>query len=334
MIIQHQIGGDFIGEGSYGCVFDKTLQCNNIKKNEKKILISKIFDKESTMIDEYKTMLRIKKIDPKYSFTVKMYNNCSISRKQLIEYDKNKDCKYSQKKNKQEIYYQITYDYGGIDLEHLNIENINFIDFFFACKNIFRGLQKLDTNNMLHLDIAKRNILYNKSTKKMKLIDFGFMTYQNRLLPKNDVLFDHPGDSYPPEFKLHHGFKIFGLEYNKYFYFINLQNNYDLHRIKKLLNVDVLPESSKLYDIYYEIFKKEGLDGITELIKKTTNKIDIYSFGCVLLKIIKKYNNLDKVENINFRIINLVYKMINFNPFYRITANDAYKEYKKIIKVL
>jgi serine/threonine protein kinase len=334
-------GGSFIGEGSYGCVFKPLIKCQNLNfkelkeiKKEKGQVIGKILETKNLMVIEYNSMMKIRQLDPKYNFTVKMFNTCFVLKKDLLKGDIHKYCKYSQNKKMQNIYYQIIYKYGGEDLTNFNVNEIKFGDFFISCKNILKGLITLEKNDIIHLDIAPRNLLYDKSTKKMKLIDFGLAKNTVELLFEDDCLFDFKTDYYPPEFKLYQGFKNFGTQFSEEIYLITLIKNYNLDIFEDILNIDIIQESKEIYKIYYNILKKEGMNGVSEFFSTTFNKIDIYSFGYVLLKLIKEYNISNKINDINFKIIKLISKMVNFNPLKRIDSNTAYNEYKKLILLI
>ena len=66
--------------------------------------------------------------------------------------------------------HEIIYDYGGIQLDNIEINDYDFIKaLIIMCKS----LQTLHQLGFVHRDIKPQNILYNNDNYKLSLIDFG-----------------------------------------------------------------------------------------------------------------------------------------------------------------
>ena len=74
--------------------------------------------------------------------------------------------------------HEIIYDYGGIELGDIEINDYDFIKaLIIMCKS----LQTLHQLGFVHRDIKPGNILYNNDNNKLSLIDFGVC------IPYNEV---------------------------------------------------------------------------------------------------------------------------------------------------
>lgn len=333
-----QNGGKFVGQGSYACVFYPLIKCNNADYDKTKYpkTVGKVFkeNKLSHVEDEYHIVKKIKKIDPKNEFSVEFFGKCEVSTLNFKKSDEKDKCNDLYLNN----YQQLIYAYKGVDLTRLP-KNIKIENIFIALKKIMYAINVLNyKNSIIHVDIKPLNMLYNKEDNKIYLIDFGMSIEKKKFMKKYEsFLLDHAYPYYPPEFQLYHGFSTYGSQLTYKFFidiyerkidFIELENTFTKYGFINYNNY-CLSNLKKIYNIYKKTYKKYKHEGIKKLFYKTLNKVDIYSLGISMLELIDKYPNMDEDKKKN--IVIFVSKITNFNPFDRLSGQEALNEYNKII---
>ena len=183
-----------VGEGTYGCVYNPSLQCNSeLKKYNYKNRVSKVMTKRDALneMKEYKNINKIKDLD-KYAITTPIH--CIPKYDEILQ----KSLKQCNNDKIKKIYdYDIFYNIKKPSISLLLLENggINLYDymkkifhnqkpdeqkiFLTSLIDLFNGLNFFKKNNIIHRDIKLLNIVYNVNTGKSKYIDFGLMV--NRL---------------------------------------------------------------------------------------------------------------------------------------------------------
>jgi len=256
----------YIGKGTYGCIINPSIKCDGIFGNTDEI--SKFFYFEKDYLIEKDLQDIIEKIDINNNYTIKRIDNCKIKltndiKKNIYNFNK---CNIITNN-----IYQITYEYGGIDLYKIftnNLDEMLRIDLNFFLKkflNIFEGICNLDSNNYVHFDLRLDNILFNFKKNKFVIIDFGLMKEKNKLYDYKFIksFTNNPYPFYPNEIN------ILNLILNGYF--------------KNPINDKIL--NSKLYSSYIEA-------KIIYLLKKYSKK-NIY-----FKKYIKKFQDIyDYINN-------------------------------------
>lgn len=345
---------NYIGKGSYGCVIKPNINCNGTfgKNNQ----ITKFFFFKKDYLIEIKNQKKVESFDKKGYFIIKKINNCKIFLTPEIIKKINNINLCELKLNE---VYQITYEYGGIDLYNLFkkefdfLLKINLFNFLQKFSNIFDGLSKLNKNNLFHNDIKIDNILYNKKNNKFKIIDFGFMNISYLNIIK--MLKYNPHGSYPNELN------ILGVISDEYFFKdlkkYNLNSNELIKYLEKyiLLLNELYKDNTDPYfqkililinDIYnyfkIDIFKNIDLTffekkNLSKNYKEFRNKLDVYMLGLTLNELlIKIFLNVQKnptIKIIPFELFSLIKKMVIFNPYERLTIQQATIEFKSIMKI-
>lgn len=172
----------FLGRGTYGCVIRPGIKSNN-QVDENAETITKIFYNKNAYkkeLDEYSV---IKIFDPDNKFTVKLLANSEMDNEMpIINIGILREQCEELFNYKQQSIYQIEYEYGGIDLKvlfrikHKNIlRNLNLHHFFKEFANIFYGVNEMNKSGYTHFDIKHDNIVFNPTTYKFSLIDFGLL---------------------------------------------------------------------------------------------------------------------------------------------------------------
>jgi serine/threonine protein kinase len=188
-----------VGEGSYGCVHEPSLECDkpdiNYKNKVSKLLLDKF---AHTELDEY---LGIQRADPENQFFLGVPFHCKP--KQTIQnYVSAKKCKIG-KDCTNTVTVKIRPDYdllimenGGMNLHDFaknmsekpaTPENRKIMEnFWIECHRLFLGLSVFLKENIMHHDLKAQNIVYNPMTNRVAFIDFGLMrpldAEKNRIL--------------------------------------------------------------------------------------------------------------------------------------------------------
>ena len=317
-----------IGDGSYGCVIEPPIM-KNIKKtyikytdkNEKDIgKIFKInyksyneFDKElKIFVKRYKTI----KLFDKLSIKLKGANSISTINKHDELYEcliENK--RYDSSLNKNDIVYQLIYEYAGTNLHDLKCKIINFNKFANMLYNFFLAFKEYQLAGFCHSDINYGNILI--SNEKLSLIDFGLEKSLNKIYNKNNFgMLHHKYIFYPPEFKLY----ILYIQNKKYannkLLYYSTKNIINIFDKDNYGNFDLYTKN-EIYKDILQLWKKFDLN------KLDPKKIDIYSLGInfyIFRKCIK-FNNKDELKKYN----NLLKNMINMDVTKRFDVDQILK---------
>lgn len=178
-------GGEFLGEGSFGCVFDTMNDCvdkdeqrniNKVKdiKHIRKTVVKRFSDIED-FEEEVSSAQFINKIDQNNLFTVPFIGVCkSKDTSEHIDIDAH----YCDK-NGELISQQMVYGYGGVDVDSRNKyaepfnEDKQVVHLSQGLIGLLKGLKVLNDNKICHNDIHEGNLLYDKSIQKFTIIDFG-----------------------------------------------------------------------------------------------------------------------------------------------------------------
>lgn len=201
----------FIGKGSYGCVFEDSFDCKNQSCNKKGVnndndIVSKIFKQNKDAVDELEKYNFIKAINVKNKFTPKLIKHCYVndtfndSHKIICGFDINKH-----------NYKQIVYNNGGVDLYHLLFSNValdhhvHLLTLLKNTHNLFYGINKISAQKLIHDDIRLENVLFNVRTNKIYLIDWGFLTNADNIFSTKNLhllLNTYKYYYFPPEMKI------------------------------------------------------------------------------------------------------------------------------------
>lgn len=327
-----QIGGAFVGEGGFGCVFRPPLGGD---KKEDKDKIGKVFDNKNFFDKENEIDNVVKKIDPESKFTVKQHSAAKV-RKELIKADDGIRSCTTLVKAPSISYYQIVYDYGGVDLQEKSLYEKDFKTHAMVYKmmsNVFKGVKVIKDKGYVHNDIKPENMLYDKKSKRINIIDFGLVTKKEKLFTQeqmNRARFSYI--YYPPEYKLYYIMNTPPLNREKlpmnelYLrlyreYLENIGQSTEA-KLQLLLNINVFNEIKKFVTENHAKITGSRPDQLYSLFR---DKADVYSLGMTLLSI---YLKLSKTNTIAGRsdlmeVLGLIRGMIHPNPLERYTIEEA-----------
>ena len=188
-------GGEPIGSGGYGCVFQPALKCKNSQKTYTRKMVSKLMTTEhvqSEYLDIQKFSKYLKKI-PNYKdyFLIWDVSACQpskLSDKDLVDYEDTcsnlvEEGFSSDVVNNPQILNElkiINMPYGGLDLKnYLRKINMNYQKTNVVVKSLLklltRGILPMNNVGVYHCDIKDSNMLVDTSTSKIhtRLIDWG-----------------------------------------------------------------------------------------------------------------------------------------------------------------
>lgn len=248
-----------------------------------------------------------------------------------------------------------------------NYGNINMVyKLVISYKNIIDGLKVLNKAKYSHFDIKLENIVYDINKDVMKLIDFGVSLSYNYKIKKDDInnafnIFE----DYEPFFLSYYEvypFELILCDYNNFNFTLSYYNRPDkiMNKLRKSIRDYDEEEQEFNYMIHNKSILKYYIKLLTKLLKRYKNnklayiaylrlvfdKVDLFSCGIVLSKIIEKYYSLFKRVNESTDLITSnqytefksIYKMVNkwvdnvTNPILtkRLTVKKAVDEYSKI----
>ena len=171
-------GGALIGQGTYGCIFDPPLQCENDKKYQhKRGEIGKVTEALDASV-EIKMATFLSKIpnSSKYFIIPNLESVCT-PKPLKSQHDKNglAECK-AIKQYDLETMYHFTMPYGGLSVYKLiDIKSKSFNPFKILniVKHLLEATTLLTLNGAVHFDLHPGNVLLNSKGEAPRIIDFG-----------------------------------------------------------------------------------------------------------------------------------------------------------------
>jgi len=353
-----------IGEGSYGCVHKPSLECkyppSNINYKNK---ISKILMKDDAMkeMDEYDT---ISKYDKTQKYFLGKPNNCDVKTttqniKAIQECKDGKD--FIENIDDTQL---LIMNYGGENLEAIarefnkmkkTEENVDFAKKFLKeATHIFSAIEFLYKHKIVHHDLKPQNMVYNKKTNKIKLIDFGFTTYKHEIIHLSKISDNRLSKchwSYPLEINFYNQdkYKTFSKysQQEKDEYFKNIVNNLNIkehHKCSTAFNIlfyyiidkkSSENEKNKIINMYFNDYKKM-LNSIVngnykEFLEKSIETLDLYGGAITFFLLLHNMKHLLEKKLVN-DLNDLFYHMITPDLFKRYTIKTAMSKYNEILE--
>jgi serine/threonine protein kinase len=351
---------DVIGEGTYGCIHKPSLKCKNknLKYNKKisKILLKKNAKKE---MDEYDIL---SKIDKKHNYYLgnpvlcepaeNEYNLESIKKCETFKDDDNQNI------NDNDL---IIMNDGGINLEVFadkmhertnSSETTKIMELFWIeFHRVLMGIQLFLKNGIIHFDMKPQNIVYNETTNRINIIDFGLMRKMDEVINKamnSDNFLGVYHWSYPFECNFHNK-KEFD-EFAKLS--IDSKKNYHMKIIDKLnkksksvssfrnffsfvINqYDSSEMQSKMIHQYMDGFLNFMTTQLPEykaFLQTSLETLDLYGVGIAIAYV----NNMTRHlvdENFSKDLHDLAFQMTNSNMSNRYTTEQSIHRFEEILK--
>lgn len=309
----NHLGGAYVDEGSFGCVYRPALRCEG-SKTRKKNKVSKLLSKKDAMY-EYKTSRLIDKIDPSFIYHLKPPTMCKPATPDTKNDNQLSECFIAalygapHDKHWKERMRLLQYPDGGISLDGLvdklydkKIEPLKMIS---EMKNLFYGLADMYKKRFIHGDIKFNNIVVNPKTYRYNFIDFGTSYLlddfdkeeDNKYVPSFDyevypldIIFTYPNTIH--ELYLEDDIKRLNIKYPKDKTLLSLLKERKYEEIKTIFKYIILTSRKHHYNYeYIERARKQDPE-----VGYKTGSPDMYLDGLNLKTYAKLYDKLGKRE--------------------------------------
>ena len=361
-----KLGGDLLGQGTFGCVFKPAVLCPKDPSSGKDTTrftpeylengatptandharlrsgVSKLVFDDTEYMDERKSAALMRTIDPKAEFTNPLLGSCPMRMSRVRDLQGMDRCNPAMKTRTQKAY-NLVFEHHGTDLFRYglgteeNLSKLNFASKSLHTKilGVCRGIKKMLEHDFVHMDIKPPNMLNVGS--KILLIDFGLSSELKDVLSpgfKGIVTHDYP--YYPPELKLY--WKKLTRE--------NWMENYTEVLSLFLKHLEVRPValrnsvSSLIRTTTSQIERRVAKEGgtpeqhrlaiFTEFIKK----LDLFSLGVSLLEIFATGDSSKMTPEQLRNFKRILRGMTSMNPFDRYDIDQLINDYTGFIGTL
>jgi len=211
------LGGNVIGQGTYGCAVVPPLLCKGrvredmkeVKKASKKKTVGKVtlsIDAETEL--HISRILRKEKLWKNY-FVLPEIESCQpVSTTRAENWD---SCGITSQYDNNQLR-QLVSEYGGKSFSTLSSMNLRpgVFDFFYFMRHTLEACAVLTLHNVVHYDLHRSNILVD-SVGVPRLLDFGMAfdakELDNKILNDRWKIYDPKFDSEPPEVSVITGYR-------------------------------------------------------------------------------------------------------------------------------
>jgi serine/threonine protein kinase len=337
----------FVASGAFGCVFKPHLKCKKTSNKPAKKYpkaIGKVFENDEDFETEHAITSMMQRLDKENKFTLPLLDTCDTNSR-VRKSDDVEQCMLIDMNIRNE-YKQIIMRYGGKSIDNFMFNKTltynRFINLLKLLEPILEGLVLLDKHGIVHQDIKPENIMYIHN--RLYLIDFGLLTNYPSLFSKENRIIHADYIYFPPEFK------IYGKKYANAKEFISFVSD-SLNMSPRVAgrSINFITEAYQVIDMDIE----EELETFYKQYNKSKSKakdllsfcrrIDIYQIGIVVfLAFLATKDNLalfeakrsSKKTLVKQEVVTFIKSIMCPNPYKRPTAQEALKEYKKMIALL
>jgi serine/threonine protein kinase len=341
-------GGQYIGEGTYGCVFDPALKCKR-DKTRRKDTISKLMNVNIAK-DEYKQKQLLESVNSKQRYFIYPTTLCR-PKIPFSKYNHVEQCtlnKLGMPNHKLADQTRgirlLQIPLGGRDLTKVELTPTNIYPIFKSFINLFDGLMTLHAAGIVHVDVKSDNIV----TKNIghehwhsRFIDFGL----------SFKIADYDSIHYQGIFQQNFLFRSPDVRFIDINHIIHPKIDVDdwlfeIQRLKILTDDFIYTVVDGVYEpiINVEYYKRlrNKLRVLSEHRRHTFLLInnDIYAFGMTLMDfyIYNVCSSLRAISPILFdnfvrvvepTFLKFISKLVTFDPFQRISLKEARHIYIK-----
>lgn len=346
-------GGNYLGKGTYGCVYSPPIRCNDkmtYVENVGKIF----FHKEDALEEMHVSEKILNRIDPNGLFTNKLIDTCKISKQDYNRIVSNKYPENASTCNVGEDTLQLMYEHKGKSIDEIlnaPVEPLEYKYIYYEFLPVLEGLQTMIEKKVVHRDIKPANLV--KTANKVLLIDFGLADGFHTIFEReSDYILKHNYIYYPPEFTLRYMFHELNSLYKIPENFVEISVKKCMKKYQKVkfrnLDIDLRSVASSIEEFYEdivtEVYRLRNETSLTQeslndkVFSKFAKKIDIFSIGMVFLEIYElclTQPSLTKYKpTVEFKreMKSLITMCIEMNPNLRITIHDLQKKYMHILQ--
>lgn len=344
-----------LGEGSFGCVVSHPLKCSDkevvitSKKTPPSKQVGKLFYDKEDYKDELRLAKVVKKIDPSEKKIVIPISGCTVS-KNILEKEENINaimrCEKITNKDSVAAYFvnssagtvprqvwQLKMPYAGSEIDRALEKYKGRLTVRSLAKMMLPLIEAvilLKSKKMIHQDIKQANVLLDKN--KARMIDFSLMIPYDEVYTMNNYYrLKKRYRPFPPEYYL----ASLVMKYEH-----NLEDPKTMHSIKRdivekyKLHLERISYYFTPFYSTHEVLDDPNYKSLLQLMMKSMNsmeklvdKVDIYSVGILLAELAMLYAK-DPMHNKRF--VAFVRGLINPDPRFRTSPEDALKQCKKL----
>jgi serine/threonine protein kinase len=321
----------FVGEGSFGCTFMSSLQCIDGTVMDGKL--GKVFEREDDALQEQRNQILISLMDPDALFTVRMHKSCLVTAEK-------KNCRFLGR-GKRSFHRQIMFDYGGVDYAAVHklvasraASAPRFVDLLKSMENVLFGLVTMQIYGFLHLDLTHHNILYDPTSNRSTMIDFGLFRPCSDVFVGGREYLSHRYMYFPPELKLaavvtepELKSMTFG-EFRRFF-----RENFGSNKLSYAAFAKLSPAADSDLEALYNTVRfgpeSGSPDKALKYLSQFAHKIDVYSVGMIVACMMNVYPPTAVPSR--QLIVELIRDMTALDPRKRLDAAQAYGAFCKIV---
>lgn len=201
---------DFIGQGSYGCIYKRKIKCLNPRDNKgpTKNILSKVQRSKRTALKEIAISKHIKNIPDYDRYFSPILNDCTVSLAQInkkdadqCEFIKNDSASTSTSSMAPNTYYMTHSKYIiGKPLDEYFYDYITknksrqriYDKLMYFCVYLLHAVSTLNEAHIIHFDIKDLNIIIDRTDRPI-LIDYGLSIYTPDVKQSlEETFFFHP----------------------------------------------------------------------------------------------------------------------------------------------
>lgn len=350
-------GGDFLGEGTYGCVLHPAPDCTSeehqmtVKKGAipqptPANTIGKIFNSAEDANDEWTRSQLIAQADPDQTYFLYATSQCATTSAMIQRDASARKCRKVSMQNPNTTYPLLKMPFGGVPLSDFVMKNrvLPIEEFLAYMEHIFKGLSVLSKNGLVHQDMKFDNILVYPSEKRASIIDIGLLVHANDAFnpEKNEFIFSGYW-LHPPEYRLSEAFQDPFLRTT----FTKEDARASLHRHLKKLNIRFNHQERNLVELItqwvYEYcdYDHEYVEYVLSLNRHRTNAaviesmtrrsetIDVYSVGITMVYLTQFMNPVIFQRSPAYKT--LLQMCLHPNPRKRYTPVQAVKHIRAML---
>jgi serine/threonine protein kinase len=359
-------GGEFIGQGTYGCVFYPAKPCSS--NGIAQVGVSKVFADTKSMEEEFKETEKIQKMDPNNEYTNKVLEKCKATRSSFDDDDKY-DCdwinhtindhsdeeSWTESPSQVELERkgneafgkltldQLIYEHKGVDFQEF-LKNVDknyktLSEAFDHILSFAKGVAMLQKHKYVHMDLKPPNTLVTDS-KKGILIDFGISRHYDKVydLKESGYLLESHYPYFPPEFTLFmtHIEKENNVITEKDMGYVisELENKYIYigNKLMRRIDNEVTPFITEMMNIKSE----ENYTSVKQYYTDNfVSKVDVFSIGVIMLETLGMWNRKNITPSTEEKKLLETYSELaenttSLNPFTRPSITQVVKELEKI----
>jgi len=322
-------GGELLGQGTFGCVFNPPLLCHKSKYKAAKGEVGKITE-AIDYVNEKMAYTMLNHVKGSYFVLLNPESEC-IPKNVKEQTDKNiGDCDLIKKYSKDNIIH-FTMPYGGIGVRkyyhNLKPGASHPISLLSFAKHILEGGVHLALNGYVHYDIHLENILLKDNTLEPQFIDFG-MSFSSKSINNNTLnerwkVYSPLHDPEPPEVTCITGIRM-GLKLDKV-----LNDMYVGRRIFKtgsyLLNMSPKQQIVNFIKFWKTSHVCNSRDWVA-FFKLYWTGFDSWGIGVILTSILSHtqmyYTNPEEIEGIS-KVKAVIRGLISMDPRSRLDCLEA-----------